>query len=435
MDRRNFIKLASLTGLSVVSPLALARNPLGSRPSPKFFEPYTGPLLLSFQASGGWETRFHCDPKPMIGNEGNPRSHVAGTDKIGPIEFPAEWPAEYFGEDSQAWQVTDFFVKHAPHMTVINGIDQMTNGHDEGRTHTATGTLNMGHPTLGALMAGHYDPALPMAYLAFGGVTETAGVVARTRANNLDVLAKVAHPELSNPNDPESTYQPPAVLDMIAAAQSERDQALRKKQRLPRFKTSVDTLYAARAGSDELKKLQDYLPEDIQGGMEGEIQVALAAYQAGLCVSAELSSGGFDTHGNSDTSAINALTRLLAAVDFAWEAAQNLGLADRVIITVGSDFSRTLGYNGGMGADHWPVGSVLAMGAGVPKNRVVGATDDAAHALGINPDLSVNTANTTRKITPADVHHTLRKAVGVDSGEVASMFPLPGYGEPLDLFA
>ncbi len=301
MDRRSFIKLASLSGLSVVAPTAFAG--LGTNRHTAF-DPYTGPLLLSFQASGGWETRFHCDPKIQeSANEGNPRSHVTATEKIGEIEFAAEWPEEFYG--GRGPEITAFYEKHAQRMTVINGIDQMTNGHDEGRTHTATGTLNMGHPTLGALMAGHYDPALPMAYLAFGGVTETAGVVARTRANNLDVLARVAFPELADPNNPDSTYQPQPVLDMISAAQEERDQAVLAQQNLPRFKTSVNRLYAARAGSDELRKLQDYLPENVEGGIFGQIQVALAAYQAGLCVSAEFSMGGFDTHGNSDTSAVD----------------------------------------------------------------------------------------------------------------------------------
>ncbi len=432
MDRRSFIKLASLTGLSVVAPTAFAGG-LGTNRSTAF-DPYTGPLLLSLQASGGWETRFHCNPKIMLSaNEGNPRSHVTATETIGEIEFAAEWPDEYFGGRGVA--ITEFYQKHAQRMTVINGIDQMTNGHDEGRLHTATGTLNMGHPTLGALMAGTYDPSLPMAYLAFGGVTETAGVVARTRASNLGVLARVAYPELADPNNPDSTYQPQPVLDMISAAQEERDMAVRAQQGLPRFKNSVDRLYAARAGSDELRKLQDYLPENVEGGILGQIQVAFAAYQAGLCVSAELSMGGFDTHGNSDTSAVDRLSQLFAAIDFAYESATELGIMDKVIITAGSDFSRTLGYNGGMGADHWPVGSVIAMGAGVPKNRTIGASDDNNRALGINPDLTVNTTNTSRKVTPADVHYTLRKAVGVETGEIAAMFPLSAGGEPLDLFA
>lgn len=432
MDRRDFIKLASLTGLSVVSSRAFAGGGLlpGSAPQ---HAPYTGKLLLSFQASGGWETRFHCDPKPMLSaNEGSPRSHVTATEKVGDIEFAAEWPTEFFGDRGPA--ISDFYRKHAPHMTVINGIDQLTNGHDEGRRHTATGQLGNGYPTLGALMAASADPSLPMAYLAFGGVTETAGIVARTRANNLNALAKVAFPELSDPNNPDSQYQPQPVLDLIAAAQEERDVELRASQQLPRFQTSMDTLHAARSGSDELRKLQDFLPEDVQGGMEGQIQVAYAAYQAGLCVAAELSRGGFDTHSNSDTGGVNSLQNLFASIDFAWEQAAELGIQDKVVIVVGSDFSRTLGYNGAMGADHWPTASVIAMGAGIPENRLVGATDDDGRAMGIDDDLTATSNNTSRRIQPRDVHYSLRKSVGISEEELANQFSLSTDGEPLDLF-
>lgn len=433
MERRDFIKLASLTGLSVVSTTAFAGR--GFSPDAGGERaPYTGPLLLSFQASGGWETRFHCDPKIQLSpTEGSPRSHVTGTDRVGDIEFAAEWPTEFFG--AGGLPITDFYRKHAPHMTVINGIDQMTNGHDEGRRHTATGQLGNGYPTMGALMAASHDASLPMAYLAFGGVTETAGIVARTRANNLDALAKVAFPELADPDNPDSRFQPQPVLDLITQAQAARDASLREKQQLPRLQTSIDTLHAARSGSDDLRRLQDFLPEDVQGGMMGQVQVAMAAYQAGLCVSAELSSGGFDTHANSDTRGVNVLQDLFAAVDYAWEQAQELGLADKVIITVGSDFSRTLGYNGAMGADHWPTGSVIAMGANIPENRLVGATDDEGRAMGVNPDLSVSQVNTARKIQPRDVHYSLRKAVGIDEGELALQFPLRTNDDPLDLFA
>ncbi len=428
MDRRDFIKLASLTGLSVVSTRAIAGGLSSDRGTTK--APYTGPLYLNFQASGGWETRFHCDPKIQLSaTEGNPRSHVTGTETVGEIEFAAEWPAEFFGAGGFA--ITDWYRKHAPHMTVINGIDQLTNGHDEGRRHTATGNLGMNYPTLGALMAADADPSLPMAYLAFGGVTQTAGIVARTRANNLNVLAQVANPELADPNNPDSQYQPQPVLDLIASAQDDRDSELSAQQQLPKVKTAIDTLHAARAGSDELRKLLDFLPDDVQGGMEGQIQVAYAAYQAGLCVAADLSRGGFDTHGNSDTAAINSLESLLASVDFAWEQAGMLGIQDQLIITVGSDFSRTLGYNGGMGADHWPVGSVLAMGRGIPENRLIGATDDDGRAMGIDDNLNPSNS-ATRKILPADVHYTLRKAIGIEGGELAAQFPM---GEPLDLFA
>ena len=434
MDRRDFIKLASVTGLSVVSPTLFAGPSIGGSRGPQAFEPYSGKFFIFFHATGGWHPFSMCDVKPAMGEtDPDPRTHILATDTIGEIEFPTVWPDQFY--NGGGFGITDFFTKHAPRLTVINGIDMMTNGHDDGRRHTWSGRLDNGYPAIGALIAGAYDPSLPMSYLAFGGFSETMGVVGRTRANNLDVLAKVAYPERSNPNDETSTYQPPEVLELIAAAQEQRDVELADKQNLPKIKTSISSLFAARAGSDELRKLQDYLPEDVQGGSLGQVQVALAAYRAGLSVAVEISMGGFDSHSNSDTGQISSLENLLGAVDFAWDEAERQGVTDKVVIGVGSDFGRTLRYNGGMGNDHWPVGSMLFMGAGVPENRVVGATDDEARAYGINEDLTVNTTNTSRKIEPRDIHYSVRKLAGIESTEVASMFPLDGNVEPIDLFA
>jgi hypothetical protein len=425
--------MASLAGLTVVSPRVFAGG-LGSPPHSTNFQPYTGKLFLNFHAVGGWHPPSFANPKIANGpTDSDPPTHILAKGKIGDIEYPTDFPDEFYNGGGAV--ITAFFEKHANRLTVVNGIDQMTNGHDDGRRHTWSGKLQEGYPSIGALIAAAQDPTLPMSYLAFGGFSETAGTVGRTRANNLDVLAKVAYAERPDPADETSTYQPRPVLDLINEAQDDRDRTLRDEQRLPRLQRSLDTLYAARSGSEELRKLMDYLPTDVQGGMLGQVQVAIAAYKAGLCVAVELSAGGFDTHSNSDTDQISALEELLAAVDFAWDEAERQQVANKTVISLGSDFGRTLGYNGGMGTDHWPVGSMLFMGAGVPKNRTVGGTDSSDRAYGIKSDLSLDTNPSARKIEPRDIHYSLRKLAGVHNGELAQMFPLDGANDPIDLFA
>ena len=432
MERRGFIKMASLAGLAVVSPRVFAGG-LVSPPRSTNFEPYTGKLFLNFHAVGGWHPPSFANPKIANGpTDSDPPTHILAKGKIGDIEYPTEFPDEFYNGGGAI--ITAFFEKHADRLTVVNGIDQMTNGHDDGRRHTWSGRLQEGYPSIGALIAAAQDPTLPMSYLAFGGYAETAGTVGRTRANNLDVLAKVAYPERPNPADETSSYQPRPVLDLITEAQNDRDRTLQDEQRLPRLQRSLDTLYAARSGSDELRKLQEYLPEDVQGGIFGQVQVAIAAYKAGLCVAVELSGGGFDSHSNSDIAQISALEDLLAGVDFAWDEAERQNITNKTVISVGSDFGRTLGYNGGMGNDHWPVGSMLFMGAGVPKNRTVGGTDSSDRAYGINRNLTVNTNSTARKLEPRDIHYSLRKLAGVNNAEVTRMFPLDGVDDPIDVF-
>jgi uncharacterized protein (DUF1501 family) len=279
---------------------------------------------------------------------------------------------------------------------------------------------------LGAYLAGTYNSTLPMSFLAFGGYTETAGVAPQSRASNIGALRTLAYPARQNFDDPESTYLSSRALELVEEAQWHRDQALIAGQGLPKINHSMSTLYESRSGSNELKRLQEYLPEDTSNGLRGQVEIALAAYRAGISVAANLSSGGFDTHGNHDQSHIPRLETVLDAMSYARNLAQELGIGDKVVIMASSDFGRTPGYNDGNGKDHWSISSMLMMGAGIQGNRVIGKTTEGHRAYGINTDLSVDEReDAPLKITPAHIHSAIRKqyALGADN-ELASMFPL-----------
>jgi len=51
MNRRDFLKLAGVTGLSVSAPFAFAKN-LSAQSSS---DPYPGPFFLLVNAGGGWD--------------------------------------------------------------------------------------------------------------------------------------------------------------------------------------------------------------------------------------------------------------------------------------------------------------------------------------------------------------------------------------------
>jgi uncharacterized protein (DUF1501 family) len=142
--------------------------------------------------------------------------------------------------------------------------------------------------------------------------------------------------------------------------------------------------------------------------------------------------GGFDTHGNHDASQGAALSRILSGVDQLMDRVEMLGLTDRVTVLVGSDFGRTPSYNAQMGKDHWSVTSMLLMGAGVRGNRVIGATNEAQRARGLDfTTLSVSDTS-TRRLNPKSIHMSLRRLAGVETTEVARQFPI--YGDRIDLF-
>ena len=188
----------------------------------------------------------------------------------------------------------------------------------------------------------------------------------------------------------------------------------------------------ARTGQNQLKALTAFLPENLEGGLQGQAQIAIAAMRAGVCVAAQLSIGGFDTHGNHDNQHYPQLAELWGGVDYAWtEAQKTQELAGNLRIMCASDFGRTHGYNDGNGKDHWSISSMMFMGAGIPGGKVVGGTTDKLDPLTV--DANGNLSESGFRITPGHVHKALRKLAGIDTNPIVAKFPLSAV-EDLNLF-
>ena len=115
------------------------------------------------QADGGWDPTSFCDPKANTPGE-KVINHWAETDEVrqaGNIPY-----APFAGNQR-------FFEKYHRMILVINGVDAQTNAHSVGIVHNWSGRNSEGYPTLGALCAAHYAPALPVPYLSFGGYSVT----------------------------------------------------------------------------------------------------------------------------------------------------------------------------------------------------------------------------------------------------------------------
>jgi uncharacterized protein (DUF1501 family) len=187
----------------------------------------------------------------------------------------------------------------------------------------------------------------------------------------------------------------------------------------------------SRVGDNNLNRLVRLLPDRVSSGLEGQAEVATAAFASGVAVSANMHMGGFDTHGNHDQNHSRRLTELLEGLDHLWTQIELKNLQDKVTVVIGSDFGRTPFYNDNNGKDHWNVTSIMAMGAGVRGNRVVGATDDHVEALKINPQtLQVDPNGIT--LTPEHIHLALRRMAGV-STELKTQFAISG--TELNLFS
>ncbi|MCK6571919.1 DUF1501 domain-containing protein [Myxococcota bacterium] len=421
MDRRNFLKLCGGAGLALMTPVWMR----GAKAQARDAEA-GGPFWLFFHAGGGWDPTSLCDPKGAARAEDpDAMNHYLAAD----IETAGNLKYAPVAENAA------FFQKHYRRLMVINGLDTQTNSHDAGTRHVWSGKLAEGYPSLAALIAATVAEERPMAFISNGGYDYTAGLIAPTRTGNIGVLNRIAFPNRIDGEPDGAPFHTDATWARINKYQEQRQPYLTGAVNLPKAQNSVSQLFVARMGQNEVKRLSEFLPETFeQDELKRQAQVAIAGFKAGISQAANLSTGGFDTHGNHDDSHFPRLQTLMAGVDFAWAEAERQGVADNLVIVVGSDFGRTPGYNSGNGKDHWSISSMLLMGKGIPGNRVVGVTDERHSPLPLDPKTLKPAASGGIRIEPRHVHYHLRKMAGLAGDPNAEQtFPLLGT-EDLPLF-
>ena len=412
MKRRTFLK--ALLGVAAMAPgfrLPLVEAAGG----------YRGKLFVFVQADGGWDVTSFCDPK---------------------VNTPGERVINHWAERHDIRQAGNlvyapfaknqaFFEKYHRMMLVINGVDAQTNAHTVGIVHNWSGRNSEGYPTLGALVAAHFAPALPVPYLSFGGFSNTSGLTRFTRIDNPRLLREIARP----------------IADMGSFFTDEDWQAMRSHRAatVARLASAPDLLpgdeahlefYRSAFGIEGLKAYADAIPPDDElekpeeGGedhystLRRQAQLTVLAFKTGVAASADLWLGGFDTHDNHDSLHEWLLGNLTGGVDYLWDYAEEHGVADRMVVVIGSDFGRTQHYNSVNGKDHWPIGSYVVM----EKNRrwtgrAVGETDGLHFAYKINPRTMRRDDTHGTIIYPKHVHKALRRYLGISRTPGALRFP------------
>jgi hypothetical protein len=404
---------------------------------------YDGPLWVMVHCGGGWDVTNLCDPKGYTAaTEMNfleqmnhyPESAVepvpgsASQMKYAPefLDTNNQDPAS--GIDPNGPNAT-FFKKYYKQLLVLNGINCATNSHDVGTRVNWSGSLIENRPSFAALVAGAYGKDKPMAWVVNGGYDVANGVVAVTRTGNIGAIQRVAYPDLFNPDDPTRPFHADEVAQRMLASRAERQSAMLGRQHLPRIQKAMGTLFTARTGQNELKKLKIELDKltaanngQLEQGLRGQVQIALAAYKAGICIAANVSPpAGFDTHGDNDRQQYNGRSLMLDGVDYLMEQAGALGV--KVRVAVSSDFGRTPAYNMGNGKDHWAITSMMLMGDGIKGDRVIGGTDEGHNALKIDPK-TLQLSDSGVQLKPGHIHRALRKLAGIDTNAVVQNFSI-----------
>lgn len=499
MKRRDFMKRA------LASSLAMTAGGFSLIQSGKVRAQtgYDGTLLFLIDATGAWEPVDFCDPLKQPGDHpyvaaGTRDEYIINQELLhqstdGPlvdgrfVTYERGDLFEYVTNSGQTLRFApkvnaagapigpytvgaagyemNFFQTYLDDMMLIKGINTRTNSHAVGQRQAWSGTTRVGFPSIGAMWAAVQEDVLgaPMAmtFSSTGGYDATAGLLSAARASQKAGLVDLTDLYAWAPSDPEGGQKlySDYLLNHVLDYQNERTNRLLNSQLPPHVRNNVEKLQAARLAESNFQFLADAL-EEVDSTMPGQFidhssivqaSTLVAAMKAGICTSAMLNLGGFDTHSNHYAAHPNRLETLFNAAHYVIQQLMAHGLWQRTVLVIGSDFGRTRLNGGAQGKDHWPTTSYIVMGQGIGGGRSVGYTyirdidytstnpdppliaSRGTHHGGLREesgtlvDAPVEMISTGEAfaLEPAHIHYALRDLLGMNAHPYADLFGLP----------
>ena len=413
--RRDFLKLCATVGLGLVCPggtRSLLRAQIQESP------PYEGPYYVVFNASGGWDTTYLMDPKGIGGiNRLYQQGDILAK---GRHTFAPNARHVKAGMSNE-----DFYNEFARELLVVNGLDYSVNNHSPGARYMATGKLDsLAYPTFAALVAACKGPSCPLSFLTFGNYSATGNLVAMSRVPYLPSLKRIANADAIEGNE-RSPYHEHFAQERIERALADENDARMQQARLPRQERAEGMLYAAQVNAKALRRITPYVPAEVpKERLSQQAEIALASFKAGVCVSANLTIGQFDSHANNDADQMKLIPELLAGIAYFVRRAEELQIREKLVVVVQSEMGRTPEYNSGNGKDHWSIGSIMFLGPGIKGNRVIGATDEKQFGVGIDPQTLTLDKDHGIRVRPEHLHQSLREFAGIANHPFSQKFPL-----------
>lgn len=468
MKRRTLLK--SLSAAASVSAFPFLSSHLHAAQSN-----YKGPLWITLEARGGWDPTSFCDPKgeddldlpatQRINNYLSKHIDEPRNAKGNSVGSPIRYAPPPIGLKesllSSLYSNKEFFDSYYDKLLIVNGIDTKTLSHRDGVQHSWSGAFGgTKYPSMGAMIAGLQARNNSIPFLVNGGYTTGAGLTVPVRLSfaGQNTLVELAFPNRSTARG--SRYLPQDILDTILTHNQVRSQQLETQASLLRVKSALTKYRQTKIGATNLDQMYNILSNSVDltakdsrlnkrkkaKGIYQQARLALSAYQAGVSAAAHILLDGFDTHNNHEAVHYPLLMDLLLGIDSIMRQAQAMGLADKIVLIVASDFGRTNHYNNKSdGKDHWPLSSMLFMGNSkqiIRGNRVVGGTTvkgtskpfmrmNLASTSNLMP-VDISTKNSIR-MTPSHIHRAIRRLAGINlTSEAQHDFSLDA--EDLDLF-
>lgn len=436
LARRDFLRLAGAAGAGLLTGGLKPRAARAATPSL--------PLLVVANAFGGADVSLFCDPKsgPLY-----PLNNFTANDytQVGPFTLgPASLAA------------VQYFQRYQSKILLINGIYPGTISHAAGQSLAMSGSSLPNFPSLTALMAAHYGRDLGLSFVSSGGYDQTHHEVGKTLSTPSLLTA------LSGVSGASPVY---SAADLTAI--NGRIQARLQKQlaaaTMPSVRDSLLQVQAARQGwaaypdvVATIADLQAHVPlvDGVVGNPGAHVtaatnplflatQVTLAGYLHGATLSGNLAMGNLDQHTGFGLHPL-LIDSFFVGLDYLWRCAAYLGVADKVILMTGSDFTRSphaIGPADDQGKDHW-IGttSSLFMGPGISGNRLIGASTDgsgssdadASYAKALDPK-TLQPAASGITLERSHIHAEMRRILGLSGKPLDQAYPLSPTGGQITL--
>ena len=398
-NRRQFIKTATAGAASLMLP-----HPAYS----EILNLFGGPYFIHLHLGGGWDTSLFCDPHVEINSE---LKQVAFHDKLGvthhygDLTFNSQKGLEEFGSTQE------FMDRYLGNMTIFNGIRCQSNGHATAIKIAARGIYSPLYPNISALYSrsilDQLNLRIPLPYM-----TSTSGADKNT--NNL--LSAVGIPTASAFNNIVNLNALPANKTLHSDANQELlEVAFRARLENQASHASflaenqlLSHLLKINQSLDHFKLIQENIeqyPIKTSKGIQqlSSDEVVLACMASGATASASLWDGGWDSHSNNFQVQKKRYQQVFHRIDKLIRAAETMGIKDKIILYVSSDFGRTPAtkeHNGGR--DHWTIGSSFLWSSSF-ETKVFGKTNSQ-----LIPEEEWN-------FTTAHLHEELRDILKIDS--------------------
>jgi len=415
--RRDFLRWCAFAGLGLAGTTCLPRRTVGAERSQEL-PAYEGPYYIVLNASGGWDTTYLMDPKGVGGinrlyQEGDILTH--GAHKFAPTAKHKQG-----GLSNE-----DFFAEFGDELLVLNGLDYSVNNHSPCSRYMASGKLDsLAYPTFAALVAACKGTACPLSFLTFGNYSATGNLVAMSRVPYVPSLKRIANADAIEGNE-RSPYHDGFAMARIEQALEQQRADHATQSWLPRQQRAENMLYAAQVNSKALARVTPHIPKEIpKQRLAQQAEIALASFKAGVCVSANLSIGQFDSHANNDVDQMKLIPEFLEGIAYVLRRAEELQIREKLVVIAQSEMGRTPSYNNGNGKDHWSIGSILFLGPGIKGNRVIGATDEKQFAEPLAPKTLAIHKDTGIRVRPEHIHESLRQHAGISDHPYTLKFPL-----------